>query len=82
MTLVVACGGGLAEPTLSSMPGVLFSDIDGTIVHYKEFVQHGVTVIQENTRDGVGIVRDSAGEIRTCRLVPSSTMGYGYISFR
>ncbi len=83
LALVAECGGGgVAGGPPPPTPRVLFSDIDGTLVHYKDFVQHGVEVIQEDAKNGIGVLRKSNGEIRTCRLVPSSTMGYGYISFR
>lgn len=76
--------GGVGRTSSASIPSALFTDIDGTIVHYRQgFLKHGVTVLREDSAAGVGVLRDNnTKQIRTCRLVPSSTMGSGYISFK
>ena len=63
-------------------PRALFSDLDGTLLHYpKHFTKHNVEVLAEDETGHVGLVRRD-GQMRTCRLFPSSTMGQGYMSFR
>lgn len=62
-------------------PKVLFSDIDGTLVHYAdEITAYGS--IEPTEGDGEAVVKYKTGEIRTLRMLPSSTAGMGYISCR
>ncbi|KAG8470245.1 hypothetical protein KFE25_008666 [Diacronema lutheri] len=68
---------------------VVFSDLDGTLVHFEPwFAKHGVRVVDresaadgESARDGFrAVVESGAGERRACRVLPPSTMGPGYVS--
>jgi hydroxymethylpyrimidine pyrophosphatase-like HAD family hydrolase len=61
----------------------VFSDLDGTLVHYeKDFQQHGVKVISRNPRRHTAIVESPSGARRVCRLLPSKTMGDAFVSKR
>lgn len=65
---------------------VVFSDIDGTIVHYKGgshgFANAGIEVVEEDTHKMRSVLKRPKGDTRECILVPSSTMGNGHISTR
>lgn len=64
---------------------VIFSDLDGTLVHFPQwFNKHGVSVVAEcdggdPTR---AVVETATGERRACRVLPKSTMGPGFVSDR
>jgi hypothetical protein len=69
---------------LSRLPKIrcIFSDLDGTLCHFdRHTTHHGVTV-EVNEAKSSATVRNSEGEERNCRLLPTSTMGSGVISDR
>ena len=61
----------------------IFSDLDGTIVHFpKWFEAHGTKVVSRDLERKRAVVESPSGETRECRLLPSSTMGDGFVSER
>eukprot|EP00966_Prymnesium_polylepis_P022620 520458-Prymnesium_polylepis.1 len=61
----------------------VFSDLDGTLVHFaKWFEQHGTRIVSMDEQAGTAVVETASGERRDCRLLPSSTMGPGLVSER
>ena len=61
----------------------IFSDIDGTLVHYaRDFEKHGVTLLEADEVACTATVQGPTGEQRRCRLIPSSTMGPACVSER
>jgi len=61
----------------------IFSDLDGTIVHFPAwFEQHGTKIVSRDEEAKRAIVESPTGETRECRLLPSSTMGDGFVSER
>eukprot|EP00571_Detonula_confervacea_P001088 CAMPEP_0172314028 /NCGR_PEP_ID=MMETSP1058-20130122/21483_1 /TAXON_ID=83371 /ORGANISM="Detonula confervacea, Strain CCMP 353" /LENGTH=357 /DNA_ID=CAMNT_0013027781 /DNA_START=75 /DNA_END=1145 /DNA_ORIENTATION=+ len=61
----------------------IFSDIDGTLVHYaKDFQKHGVRLVSSNEQTLTAIVEGPNGDRRNCRLLPSLTMGPACVSER
>eukprot|EP00928_Gymnodinium_smaydae_P037362 TRINITY_DN25951_c0_g3_i1.p1 TRINITY_DN25951_c0_g3~~TRINITY_DN25951_c0_g3_i1.p1 ORF type:complete len:323 (-),score=58.29 TRINITY_DN25951_c0_g3_i1:216-1184(-) len=75
----------MAAVEASSPPRVraIFSDLDGTIVHFpKWFEAHGTKVISRDLEAKRAVVQSPSGETRECRLLPSSTMGDGFVSER
>lgn len=62
-------------------PQVLFSDIDGTIVHYpKEFNEYA-EIVTENEQNGTAKIRYKlTGEERDCVVLSSMTGGKSYLS--
>eukprot|EP00966_Prymnesium_polylepis_P305359 7056403-Prymnesium_polylepis.1 len=61
----------------------IFSDIDGTLVHYaNSFEAHGVRIVSSNEQAKSAVVVSAGGERRDCRLVQSSTMGLSVVSER
>jgi len=58
----------------------IFSDLDGTLCHFdRDTCKHGVTVTDDQG-GATALARNSEGEQRTCRLLPTSTMGNGVVS--
>ena len=75
----------MAAAESSSPPRVkaIFSDLDGTIVHFPRwFEAHGTKVISRDLELKRAVVQSPTGETRECRLLPSSTMGDGFVSER
>jgi hypothetical protein len=64
----------------------VFSDIDGTLVHYpggrSGFAKSGVEVVEEDDERMRSVLKGTNGELRECKMCPSSTMGNGHISLR
>ena len=61
----------------------VFSDLDGTLVHFpKWFEEHGSKIVRRDPAAGTATVRSPDGQERACRLLPSSTMGDGLVSER
>lgn len=61
----------------------IFSDLDGTLVHFPAwFEEYGSTITSRDPDGKTAIVRSPSGEERVCRLLPSSTMGDGLVSER
>lgn len=61
----------------------IFSDLDGTIVHFpKWFETHGTRIVSRDDDLKTAVVESPSGERRECRLLPSSTMGDGFVSER
>ena len=61
----------------------IFSDLDGTIVHFPAwFEQHGTKIVSRDLEAKRAVVESPSGETRECRLLPSSTMGDGFVSER
>jgi len=61
----------------------IFSDLDGTIVHFPAwFEEHGSKIVSRDPEAKHAVARSPSGEERTCRLLPSSTMGDGLVSER
>ena len=58
----------------------IFSDLDGTLCHFDRHTKHYGVEITEDEAGGCATVRNSQGEERHCRLLPTSTMGAGVIS--
>lgn len=55
----------------------------GTIVHFpKWFESHGTKVVSRDLDAKKAVVESPTGEQRECRLLPSSTMGDGFVSER
>jgi len=81
-------GGAVAHALLSRPPQspplrAIFSDIDGTLVHYaKDFTKHGIRLLSSDETALTAIVENENGDRRKCRLLPSSTMGPACISER
>lgn len=61
----------------------IFSDLDGTIVHFPAwFEEHGSRIISRDPEAKRAVVESPSGEQQDCRLLPSSTMGDGCVSER
>jgi phosphoserine phosphatase len=61
----------------------IFSDLDGTIVHFPAwFEEHGSKIVSADRPARRAVVESRSGERRECRLLPSSTMGDGLVSER
>ena len=61
----------------------IFSDLDGTIVHFPAwFEEHGIKIVSRDAQAKRAVVESPTGEQRVCRLLPSSTMGDGLVSER
>lgn len=60
---------------------VLFSDLDGTLVHYLKDLQHYAT-IKDHTPTTATITYKETGEECLCNVLPSKTAGPAYISNR
>ena len=59
----------------------VFTDLDGTLVHFPAwFEQHGTRIVENDKKRAV--VEAPNGEKRVCRVLPSSTMGPGMVSER
>eukprot|EP00004_Rigifila_ramosa_P027734 TRINITY_DN9137_c0_g1_i1.p1 TRINITY_DN9137_c0_g1~~TRINITY_DN9137_c0_g1_i1.p1 ORF type:complete len:241 (+),score=18.19 TRINITY_DN9137_c0_g1_i1:2-724(+) len=63
--------------------GIVFSDLDGTLVHFKsDFAPYG-EVLVEDTKQNRALYRDQkSGSLRICTLLPDSTIGRGVVSVR
>lgn len=62
---------------------VLFSDLDGTLVHYpKDFSEYAAVVAEDTTTNTATIEYKQLGHRRDCRVLTSLTGGKGYISLR
>ena len=78
----------LAQPALAwvSRPPPLraiFSDIDGTLVHYaSDFERFGVKLVESDEAKLTAVVEGPNGDRRKCRLLPSLTMGPACVSLR
>ena len=88
-SLLPTASGGSAAAAFSSAAAVrpplraIMSDIDGTLVHYeKDFARHGVRIVSCDEAAQTATVEGPDGDVRTCRLLPSSTMGPAVISDR
>ena len=61
----------------------VFSDLDGTLVHFPAwFEEYGSKIVRRDPDKQTATVRSPDGEERACRLLPSSTMGDGLVSER
>lgn len=61
----------------------IFSDLDGTLVHFPAwFEEHGSKIVSRDADAKRAICESPTGETRECRLLPSSTMGDGLVSER
>jgi len=73
----------VSRPSQSPPLRAIFSDIDGTLVHYaKDFTKHGIRLLSSDETSSTAIVENENGDRRKCRLLPSSTMGPACISER
>lgn len=67
----------------SSRVRVIFSDLDGTLVHFeRHFRAHGARLEAVDAAAGTATFVGREGERRSCRLLPTSTMGPGVMSDR
>jgi len=86
LLLVLPLGGSRAltvGPISGSPLRAIFSDIDGTLVHYaKDFEKHGVRLVTSDEEALTAIVEGPGGDRRACRLLPSATMGPACVSER
>jgi len=82
----MASGTGAAKHIPGRAVRAIFSDLDGTLVHFSQwFERHGVRIVtpaDETLAAPKAVVADPAGEERICRVLPKSTMGLGYVSER
>ena len=77
--MAAAAAGDAAPPRIKA----IFSDLDGTIVHFPAwFEQHGTKIVSRDLEAKRAVVESPSGETRECRLLPSSTMGDGFVSER
>ena len=61
----------------------IFSDLDGTLVHFPAwFEEHGTRIISMDAPSRSAVLESPSGERRACRVLPSSTMGPGMVSER
>jgi hypothetical protein len=60
----------------------IFSDLDGTLCHFDRHTKHFGVSVTTDEANAVATVRNTEGEERSCRLLPTSTMGAGVISDR
>eukprot|EP01062_Namystynia_karyoxenos_P049078 TRINITY_DN37503_c0_g1_i1.p1 TRINITY_DN37503_c0_g1~~TRINITY_DN37503_c0_g1_i1.p1 ORF type:complete len:316 (+),score=79.17 TRINITY_DN37503_c0_g1_i1:78-1025(+) len=64
-------------------PRIVFSDLDGTLVHFeKHFREHGRIEERDDAKGTALYVCRSTGARRRCVLLPTSTMGPGLMSER
>lgn len=86
-----AAPGGVPAPPGARRPlRAVFSDLDGTLVHFSSwFEAHGVRLVEGAQGSGNegedplrATVENDEGERRACRVLPRSTMGLGYVSDR
>lgn len=66
---------------MSSPVSVLFSDLDGTLVHYPKELESYATITVTSPATAT-ITYNSSGETRTCKTLTSKTGGDSYISDR
>ena len=65
------------------LPRIIFSDLDGTLVHFeRHFRAHGEVRDTDVARGTATYVCRTSGAQRPCRLLPTSTMGAGLLSER
>lgn len=74
-------------PAPNNMPDpsvdVLFSDLDGTLVHSPKSFSSFADIVSSNEDDNTALIRyRHSGETRKCVALPSKTAGFGYISLR
>ena len=74
--------GSEAKDVLGRLSAIkcIFSDLDGTLCHFDRHTKHYGVEITEDEANASARVRNSGGEERDCRLLPTSTMGAGVIS--
>lgn len=69
----------MTEPSVS----VLFSDLDGTLVHYpKDFNAYAEIIHEDGTTNTATMRYRQTGEERKCHILTSMTGGKAYISLR
>lgn len=69
----------MTSPTVD----ILFSDIDGTLVHYPKHFNEYAELISEDTSLGTATIRyKHTGEQCLCKILSSTTSGDAYISLR
>jgi hypothetical protein len=83
-TIIAMCSPGRKQ-SVSTVPRAVFSDLDGTLLHYaKRLTFQGkcanITIADQVGR--LGIVKNEDGEARLCRLFQSSALGNGFMSYR
>lgn len=62
---------------------VLFSDLDGTLIHYPNDFQEYATIVREDRERGTATLRyNASGVERDCVVLSSLTGGDGYLSLR
>lgn len=70
--------------TLPKRVKIIFSDLDGTLVHFEKHFQPQGIIQSQNDEEGTAIYQceegPSRGETRSCRLLPTLTMGPGLFS--
>ena len=65
------------------LPRIIFSDLDGTLVHFeRHFSAFGEVTDKDVERGTATYVCRTSGAQRPCRLLPTSTMGAGLLSER
>jgi hydroxymethylpyrimidine pyrophosphatase-like HAD family hydrolase len=75
--------GSAAEDTLGAPVNVLFSDLDGTLVHYpKDFGEYAAIVAEDDAAKTATIRYNVSGETRACLALTSMTGGKAYISVK
>lgn len=71
----------MASPEEFNRVKVVFSDLDGTLVHYpREFAEYASVVSEDEARQRAVIRYDVTGEERECVILPSLTGGKSYMS--
>lgn len=71
----------VAMSTSTTLPKILFSDLDGTLVHYPKHFSEYATVIHDDEERAVIQYKESK-ETRDCVVLQSMTGGKAYISLR
>lgn len=67
----------------SSSVDVVFSDLDGTLVHAPKTFSSFAEIVSSNEEENTAVIRyKHSGETRECIALPSKTAGNGYISRR
>lgn len=73
----------LSHSMSSPAVDVVFSDLDGTLVHSPKAFSSFAEIISTNEEDNTAVIRyKHSGESRECIALPSKTAGNGYISRR
>ena len=83
LLLTMATAANATTLTGGKQVKAVFSDLDGTLVHFPAwFEEHGSTIVRRDPEAKRAVLQSPSGEQQDCRLLPSSTMGDGYVSER